>query len=116
LFLWASPHYTGLAVGEILGLVAIKERGVIYFYDGQPGGMGGCESLANPSKFLGLLDYARRFVRDHTGCIDACKKCLFLPHGTCKELNRNLDRRLLLEYVYHMPAEQFTSWEDVRPA
>jgi hypothetical protein len=116
LFLWASPHYTGLAVGEILGLVADKERGMIYFYDGQPGGIGGCEALANPSKFLGLVDYARRFVRDHTGCVDACKKCLFLPHGTCKELNRNLDRKLLLEHVYGMPAEQFTSWGDVRPA
>jgi len=116
LFLWASPHYTGLAVGEILGIVATQERGVVYFYDGQPGGIGGCEALANPNKFLGLIDYARRFVRDHTGCIDACKKCLYLPHGVCKELNNNLDRKLLLEFLYRMPAEQFTPWEDVRPA
>lgn len=116
LFLWASPHYTGLSVGEILGVIATKERGTIYFYDGQPGGMGGCEALANPSKFLRLIDYARRFVRDHEGCVDACKKCLFLPHGACKDLNRGLDRRLLLEFVYHTPAQQFTSWEDVRAA
>jgi len=116
LMLLASPLYTGLDVGEILGVVAEDEKGTVYLYDGQPGGIGGCEALVNPNKFLGLVDYARRFIRDHSGCIDACKKCLYLPHGVCKDLNHNLDRRLLLQYVYQMPTKQFTPWEDVRAA
>jgi hypothetical protein len=116
LMLWASPPYTGLDVGEIQGVVSVGEPGTIFLYDSQPGGIGGCEALANPNKFLGLVDYAKRFIRDHTGCVDACKKCLFLPHGVCKDLNRNLDRKLLLQRVYQIPAKQQTPWEDVELA
>ncbi len=114
LMLWASPNFTGLEVGEIMGVVSTADGGVVYLYDNQPGGIGGCEALSDPNRFLGLLDYAKRFIRDHTNCVDACKKCLYLPHGVCKDLNRNLNRNLLLEHVYHAPAGQITPWEDVR--